>query len=78
MPGLSALTAGCDASSHHPDAEAFRICSSHGSFTQLPWGRNGRSPDQRMPRRQPTELMFGDGRLTGQCGVFPALSAGRP
>ncbi len=40
------------------------LCDSDYSVENLPWGRNGRYPDQLVPPSQPTELVFGVARLT--------------
>ena len=40
------------------------ICDSDYSVEQLPWGRNGRFPDQLVPPTQPTDLVFAVARLT--------------
>lgn len=40
------------------------ICDSDYNVEQLPWGRNGRYPDQLVPPSQPTDLVFGVARLT--------------
>jgi len=39
-------------------------CDSDYSVEQLPWGRNGRYPDQLVPPSQPSDLVFGVARLT--------------
>jgi len=44
------------------------LCDSDYSVQQLPWGRNGRYPDQLVPPSQPTDLVFGVARLTLQPG----------
>lgn len=44
------------------------VCDSDYSVEQLPWGRNGRYPDQLVPPSQPTDLVFGVARLTLQPG----------
>ena len=44
------------------------ICESDYSVETLPWGRNGRYPDQLLPPAQPTDLVFGVSRLTLQPG----------
>lgn len=43
-------------------------CDSDYSVEILPWGRNGRHPDQLVPPRQPSDLVFGVARLTLQPG----------
>lgn len=40
------------------------ICDSDYSVANLPWGRNGRYPDQLVPPSQPMDLVFGVVRLT--------------
>ena len=40
------------------------ICDSDYSVENLPWGRNGRYPDQLVPPSQPTDLVYGVARLT--------------
>jgi hypothetical protein len=40
------------------------ICDSDYRVQQLPWGQNGRYPDQLVPPSQPTDLVFGVARLT--------------
>jgi hypothetical protein len=45
------------------------ICESDYSVEQLPWGRNGRYPDQLVPPSQPTDRVFGVVRLTLQPGA---------
>lgn len=40
------------------------ICDSDYSVEHLPWGRNGRYPDQLVPPSQPTDLVIGVSRLT--------------
>jgi hypothetical protein len=40
------------------------LCDSDYSVQTLPWGRNGRYPDQLVPPRQPSDLVFGVTRLT--------------
>ena len=40
------------------------VCDSDYSVEQLPWGRNGRFPDQLVPPTQSTDLDFGVVRLT--------------
>ncbi len=42
------------------------ICDSDYNVTQLPWGRNGRFPDQLVPPSEPTDLVYGVVRLTLQ------------
>ncbi len=42
------------------------ICDSDYSVEQLPWGRNGRFPDQLIPPTEPTDLVYGVVRLTLQ------------
>lgn len=42
------------------------ICDSDYSVEQLPWGRNGRFPDQLIPPSEPTDLVYGVVRLTLQ------------
>lgn len=52
------------------------ICDSDYSVVNLPWGRNGRYPDQLVPPRQPTDLVFGVARLTlkpGPCSTGVAV-----
>ena len=44
------------------------ICDSDYSVENLPWGRNGRYPDQLVPPSQPTDLVFAVSRLTLQPG----------
>ena len=44
------------------------ICDSDYSVQQLPWGRNGRYPDQLVPPSAPSQLVFGVVRLTLQPG----------
>lgn len=40
------------------------ICDSDYSVEQLPWGRNGRFPDQLVPPSEPSDLVYGVVRLT--------------
>jgi hypothetical protein len=40
------------------------VCDSDYSVENLPWGRNGRYPDQLVPPSQASELVFGVARLT--------------
>ena len=40
------------------------ICDSNYSVEQLPWGRNGRFPDQLVPPSEPSDLVYGVVRLT--------------
>ncbi|MBC1261313.1 hypothetical protein FQK07_08510 [Synechococcus sp. BSF8S] len=52
------------------------ICDSDYSVENLPWGRNGRYPDQLVPPSQPTDLVFGVARLTlrpGPCSTGDAV-----
>jgi hypothetical protein len=52
------------------------ICDSDYSVETLPWGRNGRYPDQLVPPSQPTDLVFGVARLTlrpGPCRTGDAV-----
>lgn len=52
------------------------FCDSDYSVTQLPWGRNGRYPDQLVPPKQPSDLVFGVARLTlkpGPCRTGVAV-----
>ena len=42
------------------------ICDSDYSVEQLPWGRNGRFPDQLIPPSEPTDLVYGVVQLTLQ------------
>jgi len=52
------------------------ICDSDYSVANLPWGRNGRYPDQLVPPKQPTDLVFGVARLTlrpGPCATGVAV-----
>ena len=42
------------------------MCDSDYSVEQLPWGRNGRFPDQLIPPTEPTDLVYGVVRLTLQ------------
>ena len=42
------------------------ICDSDYSVEQLPWGHNGRFPDQLIPPTEPTDLVYGVVRLTLQ------------
>ncbi|MCX5940337.1 MAG: hypothetical protein NTX18_04820 [Cyanobium sp. LacPavin_0818_WC50_MAG_67_9] len=44
------------------------MCDSDYSVQQLPWGRNGRYPDQLVPPSAPSDLVFGVVRLTLQPG----------
>ncbi len=44
--------------------QANGLCDSDYSVENLPWGRNGRYPDQLVPPSQPTDLVFGVARLT--------------
>ena len=44
------------------------LCDSDYSVQQLPWGRNGRYPDQLVPPSAPSDLVFGVVRLTLQPG----------
>jgi len=44
------------------------ICESDYSVEVMPWGRNGRFPDQLVPPRTPTDLVYGVVRLTLQPG----------
>ena len=46
-------------------------CDSDYSVAFLPWGRNGRYPDQLVPPSQPTDLVVGVVRLTLQPGPCP-------
>ena len=52
------------------------ICDSDYSVETLPWGRNGRYPDQLVPPSQPTDLVYGVARLTlrpGPCSTGDAV-----
>ena len=51
------------------------ICDSDYSVEFLPWGRNGRYPDQLVAPSQPTDLVFGVARLTLQPGPCPTGDA---
>ena len=44
------------------------VCDSDYSVQQLPWGRNGRYPDQLVPPSASSDLVFGVARLTLQPG----------
>jgi hypothetical protein len=44
------------------------MCDSDYSVRQLPWGRQGRYPDQLVPPSAPSDLVFGVVRLTLQPG----------
>ena len=51
-------------------------CDSDYSVANLPWGRQGRYPDQLVPPSQPTDLVFGVARLTlrpGPCRTGDAV-----
>ena len=50
-------------------------CDSDYSVAFLPWGRNGRYPDQLVPPSQPTDLVVGVVRLTLQPGPCPTGDA---
>lgn len=52
------------------------ICDSDYSVKILPWGRNGRFPDQLIPPSSPTDLVYGVVRLTlkpGPCQTGDAV-----
>jgi hypothetical protein len=51
------------------------ICDSDYSVQFLPWGRNGRFPDQLVPPSSPTDLIYGVVRLTLQPGPCPTGAA---
>ena len=56
--------------------EANGLCDSDYSVEELPWGRNGRFPDQLVPPTKPTDLVYGVVRLTLQprpCGTGVAV-----
>ena len=44
------------------------VCDGDYSVAVLPWGRNGRYPDQLVPPDRPTDLVYGVVRLTLQPG----------
>ena len=44
--------------------QANGLCDSDYSVENLPWGRNGRYPDQLVPPSQPTDVVVGVARLT--------------
>lgn len=51
------------------------ICDSDYSVRFLPWGRNGRFPDQLVPPSSPTDLVYGVVRLTLQPRPCPTGAA---
>lgn len=51
------------------------ICDSTYSVQTLPWGRDGRYPDQLVPPREPSNTVFGVVRLTLRPGPCPTGDA---
>jgi hypothetical protein len=51
------------------------ICDSTYSVQTLPWGRDGRYPDQLVPPREPSNAVFGVVRLTLKPGPCPTGDA---